>query len=72
MTAAIAIQIQETDLATQKPRVSFAIDGDLKQALEDQAAKESRTTSNLIVVAIKEYLERAGKLNDHTKGKTNE
>ena len=69
MAAAIAIQLQETDLATQKPRVSFAIDGDLKQALEDQAAKESRTTSNLIVVAIKEYLERAGKLNDHTKGK---
>jgi len=64
MTATIAIQIQETDLATQKPRVSFAIDGDLKQALEDQAAKESRTTSNLIVVAIKEYLERASRLGD--------
>lgn len=64
MTAATAIQIQEIDLATQKPRVSFAIDSDLKQALEDQAAKESRTTSNLIIVAIKEYLERAGKLGD--------
>lgn len=65
MTGAMAIQIQEIDLATQKPRVSFAIDSDLKQALEDQAAKESRTISNLIIVAIKEYLERAGKLSDH-------
>lgn len=64
-----AIAIQETELATQKPRVSFAIDSDLKQALEDQAAKESRTTSNLIIVAIKEYLEREGKLGDRTNGK---
>jgi predicted transcriptional regulator len=63
------IAIQETELATQKPRVSFAIDSDLKQALEDQAAKESRTTSNLIIVAIKEYLEREGKLGDRTNGK---
>jgi predicted transcriptional regulator len=64
-----AIAIQETDLATQKPRVSFAIDSDLKQALEEQAAKESRTTSNLIIVAIKEYLEREGKLSDRTNSK---
>jgi predicted transcriptional regulator len=64
-----AIAIQGTDLATQKPRVSFAIDSDLKEALENQAAKESRTTSNLIIVAIKEYLEREGKLGDRTNGK---
>jgi predicted transcriptional regulator len=58
-----ATAIQGTDLATQKPRVSFAIDSDLKQALESQAAKESRTISNLIIVAIKEYL------GDRTNGK---
>lgn len=64
-----AIATQGTDLATQKPRVSFAIDSDLKEALENQAAKESRTTSNLIIVAIKEYLEREGKLSDRTNSK---
>jgi predicted transcriptional regulator len=55
-------------LTTQKPRVSFAIDSDLKQALESQAAKESRTISNLIIVAIKEYLAREDRLGDRTIG----
>jgi predicted transcriptional regulator len=64
-----ATAIQGTDLATQKPRVSFAIDSDLKQALESQAAKESRTISNLIIVAIKEYLAREDRLGDRTNGK---
>jgi len=52
-----AMAFMVTELPTQKPRISFAIDSDLKQSLETQAARESRTVSNLIIVAVKEYLE---------------
>ena len=52
----------DKQLPTQKPRISFAIDNELKQALEIQASKESRTVSNLIIVAVKEYLESCAKV----------
>ena len=39
-------------MPTQKPRISFAIDNELKQALEIQASKESRTVSNLMRMKI--------------------
>ncbi|MCY7334547.1 MAG: CopG family transcriptional regulator [Pseudanabaena sp. CAN_BIN31] len=55
------MSLLHTELPTQKPRISFAIDSELKQALEIQAAKESRTVSNLIIVAVKEYLESCAK-----------
>lgn len=68
-----ATALQVVDLPTQKPRISFAIDEQLKAELEAQADRESRTVSNLVLLAVKEYLELAkqqGKLSDRpTKGK---
>ncbi|MEE3719465.1 hypothetical protein V2H45_22225 [Tumidithrix elongata RA019] len=55
------------ELPTQKPRISFAIDEQLKQELEAQADVESRTVSNLVLLAVREYLEKTK--SDRTKGK---
>ena len=43
---------------TDKELIAFQIDRQLKEALELKANQESRSISNLIRVAIKQYLER--------------
>lgn len=55
------------ELTTPKPRISFVIDNHLKQELEAQALSESRTVSNLVLLAVREYLDKAK--SDRTKSK---
>ena len=55
--ALTALRILE--LTTPKPRISFVIDNQLKQELEAQASVESRTVSNLVLLAVREYLDKA-------------
>lgn len=45
-----------SNVAPNKTRVNFTIPKDLKRDLEQQAIKENRSFSNMIVVAIEEYL----------------
>jgi metal-responsive CopG/Arc/MetJ family transcriptional regulator len=44
------------NVAPDKTRVNFTIPKKLKKQLEKQAEKENRSFSNMIVVAIEEYL----------------
>ena len=39
-------------------RVTFTIDKKMKEQAEKQAKKEKRSLSNLIIVALEEYLEK--------------
>lgn len=43
-------------VAPDKTRVNFTISKELKKRLEKQAKKENRSFSNMVVVAIEEYL----------------
>lgn len=43
-------------VAPDKTRVNFTIPKDLKERLERQAKKENRSFSNMVVVAVEEYL----------------
>lgn len=45
-----------SNVAPDKTRVNFTIPKKLKKQLEKQAEKENRSFSNMIVVAIEEYL----------------
>lgn len=42
-------------------RVTFTITKDLKDRIEEQASKEMRSLSNLINVALEEYLSKHSK-----------
>jgi len=55
-------------LTATKPRISFVCDSELKDSLEKLAALDSRTVSNVVLLAVREYINKAkseGKLVDN-------
>ena len=52
--------IMAQNVSKDNTRTGFTINKELKRIAEEQALKENRSFSNLLNVALKEYLERKG------------
>ena len=62
------------NVPTQKPRVTFTCNEDLKAALDEWAEKESRTVSNLCELVMRQAAKEAGflKEDNELKGDSND
>ena len=49
----------EITMPSDKPRISFVCDSQIKDALEKLAELDSRSVSNVVLLAVREYIAKA-------------